>query len=436
VNRREFGALTLAAIAGPRWPGRSPSALWAGPSVNGERLLRTLRELGRIGRTEDGGVSRVAYGEADLAGREYVRGLIDDAGLDSSIDFAGNLIGRREGREPGLAPLLFGSHIDSVPDGGNYDGPVGSLGAIEVAATLAERGIRTRHPLEVVVFSNEEGGKTGSRAWIGAVRERELAIMTASGKTIGEGIDSIGGDAARLDAVRRSPGSIAGFVELHVEQGGVLDQSGVSIGVVQGIVGIKRWNVVVRGFANHAGTTPMDQRQDAMLGAARFIDAANRIIRDEPGRQVGTVGRIAASPGAPNVIPGEVTASLELRDLDMAKIDRLLQTIREETERIGRETGTRFEFDEFYISEAALTDVRFRDWVAESASDLGFSKLDMPSGAGHDAQSMAKLGPVGMIFVPSVGGVSHSPREYTRPEDVVAGADVLLGTVLRADAAL
>jgi N-carbamoyl-L-amino-acid hydrolase len=437
MNRREFGASVLAASGAALTGSAPPGRLRQQPlRVNGERLLTQLGELSEFGKNPQGGVSRVAYSDADAAGRDYVMSLMRAAELEPTIDLAGNILGRRGGSDSSLAPIMFGSHIDSVPEGGNYDGPLGSLGAIELIRTLDENEVANRHPLEVVVFQNEEGGKTGSRAMIGEVRPRELDLVTHSGKTIAQGIDHIGGDSARLDEVRREPNSLAAFLELHVEQGGVLDHEGIDIGVVEGIVGIRRWNVTVSGFANHAGTTPMDIRQDALLAGARFVDAVNRVVRSVPGRQVGTVGRIAAAPGAPNVIPGRVTMSLELRDLDMNKIEDIYQRIHREAEDIGAATGTTFDLEEFYLSSAALADDRIKAVIAESADELGLSRVAMPSGAGHDAQSIAKLGPIGMVFVPSVGGISHSPQEFTKPEDVVNGADVLLKAVLRADGTL
>jgi len=228
----------------------------------------------------------------------------------------------------------------------------------------------------------------------------------------------------------REPGSIAAYVELHIEQGGTLDAEGVEIGVVEGIVGIGWWDVTVEGTPNHAGTTPMDQRRDALLSAARFIQEVNRVVRSVPGRQVGTVGRIEARPGAPNVIPGTVRLSLELRDLDASKIHEIYQRIEEAAQAIGRADGTSFAFRRSENLQPALSTPAVRDGVRNAARTLGLSTKDMPSGAGHDAQDMAKLGPMGMIFVPSVDGISHSPREYSRPEDVANGANVLLHTVL------
>jgi len=441
MNRRQFsfamlraaGALTLA----PRLLiGASPNARRpAPPRVNGPRLNRHLTELSEFGKNPQGGVTRLAYSDADRQARDYVMGLMRAARLDAQIDAAGNLIGRRAGREARLPPVLFGSHIDSVPEGGNYDGDVGSLGAIEVAQTLAEHGIVTRHPLEVIVFQNEEGGLIGSRALSGDLSERELDLVSRSGKTIRDGIRFIGGHPDRLASVRRKRGDIAAYLELHIEQGGFLDAERIDIGIVEGIVGINWWDVTIEGFANHAGTTPMDRRRDALLAAAKFIEAVNRVVTSVPGRQVGTVGRIQALPGAPNVIPGKVVLSLELRDLEAAKIAMLYERIRAEARQIADASGTTFDFKEINVNVPAPTDPRVRAIIAESARALGLSTKLMPSGAGHDAQDMARLGPVGMIFVPSVGGISHSPREFSRPEDVVNGANVLVGAVLGVDEA-
>ncbi len=413
---------------------KGPLAGQTAPRVDGERLNRRLAELGQFGANPEGGVSRVAYGEADLAAREWVLGLMADAGLDAGIDGVGNLVGRKPGTVSGLRPISIGSHIDSVPGGGNYDGQVGSMGAVEVAQTLADAGHALRHPLEVLIFQNEEGGKTGSRAVVGVVQPRELDVVTASGMSTRDGIAAIGGDAGALDAVRRQPGDIAAFLELHIEQGAVLEREGVRIGVVEGIVGIRRWFVVVEGFANHAGTTPMNQRRDAMVTAARIIDHVNDVALTTPGSQVATVGRLEAEPGVPNVVPGRVTFTLEIRDLAMEKIASVFETIEAGAHEIAARNDTSVVFDEFYESRAAPTEERIRALIEESAEGLGLPHMRMPSGAGHDAQSMADIGPIGMIFVPSVDGISHSPRELSHPEDITAGADVLLHTILKIDA--
>ena len=437
MNRRDFTRSCLAATASvvvSSLRSRRLPFTREVPRVNGARLNQSLADLSRFGANPQGGVSRVAYSDADRDARAWVMDLMRAATLEPRIDAAGNIVARRAGSDPSAKPLVFGSHIDSVPEGGNYDGDVGSLSAIEAARTLAEHGIVTRHPLEVVIFQNEEGGLVGSRAWIGELTNRDLGLTSRSGKTIADGIRFIGGDPSRLAEVRRPPGSIAGYLELHIEQGGTLDRERVPIGVVEGIVGIGWWDVTITGFANHAGTTPMNERHDALLAAAKFIELVNRVVTSEPGRQVGTVGRIQALPGAPNVIPGQVVASLELRDLEAAKIERLYQAIVRETAAIGRVSGTTFAFKETNRQAPALSDPAVREVIASAAKDLGLATKVLPSGAGHDAQDMSHLGPMGMIFVPSVGGISHAPRELTRPDDVVNGANVLLGALLKMDA--
>jgi N-carbamoyl-L-amino-acid hydrolase len=437
MNRRQFnfgllgtaGAITLRPFAFPPVASQPPLR------VNGARISAHLNALAEFGKNPQGGVSRLAYSEADRRGREYVFGLMQRAKLDVSIDAAANIIGRRAGSDQSLKPLLFGSHIDSVPEGGNYDGDVGSLGAIEVAQTLAENNLTTRHPLEVVIFQNEEGGLIGSRAMNGELTEKELDLVSRSGKTIREGINFIGGDTTKLSGVKRNQGSIAAYLELHIEQGGILEAEKIDIGVVEGIVGINWWDVTIEGFANHAGTTAMNNRQDALLAAARFIEAVNRVVTSIPGRQVGTVGRIQALPGAPNVIPGKVVLSLELRDLDAAKIQMMYQKIRSEADQIAQASRTKFDFKEINVNTPAPTDPRIRSLIDQSAKELGLSTKQMPSGAGHDAQDMARLAPVGMIFVPSIGGISHSPKEFSRPQDITNGAQVLLGAVMKVDVA-
>jgi len=414
-----------------------PVTLAAAPAdirANADRMEQHIKALSAFGANADGGVDRIAFSEADLAARAYIRDLMREAGLSVRMDTAGNIIGRREGSEPGLPVIMFGSHIDSVPGGGNYDGDVGVIGAIEVIQLLRDNGIRTRHPLEVVSFTDEEGGLTGSRAMIGKVDYRMLSVVSHSGMTIGEGIDAVGGDPNRLDLAERKPGELKAFIELHIEQGGFLDAEHIDIGVVEGIVGIRWWDVTIEGLANHAGTTPMNRRWDALLSAAEYILAVNRVVTRMPGGQVATVGRIHAKPGAPNVIPGEVVLSLEIRDLDAAKIQRVFDEISAEGRRIANAHFTPIRYAEINVaSPPAPTDERMRRIIAAAADGLGLSFKFMPSGAGHDAQDMALITPTGMIFVPSVKGISHSPQEFTSANDMANGASVLLRTVLEID---
>jgi N-carbamoyl-L-amino-acid hydrolase len=419
--------LTAATIASPVLRSQS------GPLVNGDRMMEDLNAMGDIGKDPAGGISRVAYSEADRRGREFVIGLMRAAGLTTSIDSAGNISGRRAGTGPGLPVMIIGSHVDSVPQGGNYDGIVGSLGAIEVAQTLNEGHVTLQHPLEVLIFQNEEGGLKGSRAISGELREEELNQTTRSGKTLREGITFIGGDPAHLADVRRKSADIFAYLELHIQQGGSLSAEKINIGVVEGIVGNHRWDVTIEGTANHAGTTPMDQRHDALLAAARFIEAVNREVTSIPGHQVATVGRIQAIPGAYNVVPGKVILGLDVRDLDEARINMVFDRIHDDADQIAQVSGTKFSFQEIVADRPALTDPRLRKIIADSADQLGLTTKLVQSGATQDAQSIGRLAPIGMIFVPSVGGISHAPEEFTQPQDVVNGVNVLLRSVLQLD---
>jgi len=408
--------------------------------VQQERLWQTLQKLSEFGKNPEGGVSRVGFTEADLAGRAYVMTLMREAGLEVRVDPAGNILGKRAG-SANLPLLLFGSHIDSVPHGGNFDGDVGSLGALEVIRALNEQKIKTRHPLEVVVWTNEEGGRFyaglfGSSAAAGIMGADVGQRKDEAGENLSAWLTRIGGDATRIKEAKIAPGSVAGYVELHIEQGAVLDEANIPIGVVQGIVGISSRKCTARGFANHAGTTPMNRRKDALAAAARAVLAVREEVRAEPGRQVGTVGWMKIEPAATNVIPGRVTFPVELRDLDAEKIGRIAARILQRFEAIGKEENVEISCAAPDLEEPALTAPAFRDAIRTSAKEAGLNTMDLPSGAGHDAQNVARFAPVGMIFVPSRAGISHSPLEFSSPEQVANGAEVLYRTILRLDVQL
>ena len=433
-SRREFLTRTAPAAV----------ALWPGPvlgqasrsvpdDIRSERIASRMEALSRLGATPEGGVSRTAGSDADLAARERFGAWLREAGLAVRTDLAGNLIGHLPGAEPALRPLLTGSHLDSVPEGGNFDGVVGSMGALEAATAIAASGARLRHPLEVAVFFNEENGKTGSRALAGEVSTDEMDLPVYGGLTLGEALSRVGGSPDRISEAALETGHYAGFLELHIEQGPTLDREGFEIGVVQGIVGIRRFRVTVSGFANHAGTTAMGIRRDALVTAGRFLVAVHEETQAWPGRQVATVGRIEARPGAPNVIPGEVELSLEIRDLRMETIEALYQRFQELGKELAAQNQTSIAFEPYYLSRAAPCDPAFMDTVEAAAESLGFSNLRLPSGAGHDAQSIANLAPIGMVFVPSRDGISHSPREFTSVTDITNGTRVLLESLRRLD---
>ncbi len=268
------------------------SIVQAQVKVNEDRLENRIKELAQFGIQENGETERVAFSDADVEAQQWVISQLKGMGLATYVDYAGNVIAKRFGTDKNLAPISFGSHIDRVPNGGNYDGCVGSMAALEVIETLNENNIATKHPLEVIIFSNEEGGVVGSRAMAGHLNKTALSIKNSTGYTIGEGMMRLGGDTTKIAEVARKKGDIAAFLELHIEQGGTLEKEKLDIGIVEGIVGLKWWNVEFKGFSNHAGTTPMNARKDALLAASKFIIAVNEVANSFEGAQVATVGRI------------------------------------------------------------------------------------------------------------------------------------------------
>lgn len=402
--------------------------------VNEKRIESRILELSKFGKDDKGRGYRVAYTKGDIEGRAWFMDLMKKAGLDPTIDAAGNIIGKRKGNNPSLKPIAFGSHIDMVPDGGNYDGTLGSIGALEVIEILNENNLITEHPLEVIIFGNEEGGTIGSKAITSGLTKEGLAQKSQSGLTMAEGISAIGGNPDNISSIIRKKGDIKAFLELHIEQGGILEKENIQIGVVEGIVGILHWEVTVEGFANHAGSTPMNMRQDALLAASQFVIAVNEVINSVKGSQVGTVGKIAVQPGAFNVIPGKVSLGLEIRDLSAPKIELLFKEIEKRATKIALSSKTKFTFErQPNPSMPALTDKTLQQTINTIAKSLGFSTKFMQSGAGHDAQHMADIAPVAMIFVPSVNGISHSPKEFTKTVDMTNGTNVLLQTILSID---
>jgi beta-ureidopropionase / N-carbamoyl-L-amino-acid hydrolase len=404
------------------------------------KLRQRIEQLSVFGRPAGGsfadGVSRIAYSDADIAGRRFVMAEMKAAGLEPRIDPAGNIFGRRRGGTTG-SPILFGSHIDSVPNGGNFDGDLGSLSALAAIEALDAAGIATRHPLEMVVWAHEEGFAFGrgiacSRIVAGLVADGDMA-QAWNGTTRADAIRRIGGDPDRILEARRPRGAHHCYLELHIEQGGTLERSNTAIGVVEGIVAIDRYEAVITGFANHAGTTPIAERHDAMLAAAHLTIAVRDAVTRVPGRQVGTVGQIEITPNSPNVIPGGARLSIELRDLSSQKLAAIMSDIRARAREIASSTRTTIEFSQAMAAEAATATPEVQGAIERAAGSLGLSASRLPSGAGHDAQNMALIGPMGMIFVPSVGGVSHSPNELTHWDDCARGADVLLRTILEMD---
>ena len=406
-------------------------------AINGERLNRSLEELGRIGDTPQG-MQRVAFSPLDVAGREHTVSLMRLAGLEVTTDPAGNIIGRREGSEPGLPAIGIGSHVDTVPNGGKYDGALGTLAAIECAQTLHDRGIVTRHPVEVLVFTNEEG--TGFHTWLfgsqamaGTLSPADLQMVDQDGVSLQERLSDIGGNIDRIHQAARKPADLAAYFELHIEQGPTLHQSGVPIGVVTGITGKAGFEVKVIGAANHAGTTPMPVRRDALVSASRLVLAAQRVASELEVCRVSTVGQISASPNATNVIPGVVEFSAEFRDVERQALVSAEAEFRRAAREVEASDGVTVEINALPPTTPAPIAANMQDMVARAAGSAGLEVSRLPSGAGHDAQSMAALTGVAMIFVPSVNGISHSPHEYSTPESCANGAQVLMELLLMAD---
>jgi beta-ureidopropionase / N-carbamoyl-L-amino-acid hydrolase len=397
--------------------------------------LEALSLIGRpAGGTFESGVSRIGYSDTDLAGRKLFMGLLQQAGASVRIDAAGNIFGSRPGSDPSLPPLLFGSHIDSVPQGGNFDGCLGSLSAVRILRLLHEQKILTRRPLTAVAWACEEASFSGtslngSRAAAGVLKPKEME-MVSRGLTKAEAIRRIGGDPAKLASALIPRGAYHAYLELHIEQGGTLEREGIPIGVVEGIVSIDDYHVVVKGTPNHAGTTPMKDRQDALIAAAQLTLAVREIVMAEAGAQVGTVGHLEVSPNAVNVIPGEVQMSIEIRDLSSAKLERLAEKIRTRAAAIASQSGTQITITSNGHNESAVAAPEIQRVIEASAKKLNLKTRHLPSGAGHDAQQMAKIMPMGMIFIPSIGGISHSPKELSSWQDCANGANVLLETVL------
>jgi beta-ureidopropionase / N-carbamoyl-L-amino-acid hydrolase len=405
--------------------------------VDSQRLQGTLEKLSEFGRNPEGGVTRLGYSETDMAAREYVIGLMNGAGLEVRVDAAGNIFGRRGGSEK-LPVLLFGSHIDSVLHGGNFDGDVGSMGALEVMRALNDGKVKTRHPLEAVIWTNEEGnhfglGTLGSGVAAGLLGPEILTRKDDQGLTFADWLKRYGQDPANLTDARIPAGALAAFLELHIEQGPYLDEGKIPIGVVQGIVALKRWKCSVAGFANHAGTTPMNRRRDALAAASKDVLAVREVVRAETGRQVGTVGYMKAEPGAINVIPGRAEFPVELRDLDAAKIDRMWGGIQGKFKQIDKEENVETQCALLEDVAAANADPGIQNAIREAAKSLGLATMDLPSAAVQDSQHIAKIAPMGMIFVPSREGISHSPKEFSSWQDIGNGAEVLYRVVLTLD---
>lgn len=399
--------------------------------INADRLWNSLMELARIGATPKGGVRRLTLTDEDRGARDLFCRWAREAGLAVEVDGIGNIFARRAGTEPGLAPIAMGSHLDSQPSGGKFDGAYGVMAGLEVLRTLNDAGVRTRAPLEVVSWTNEEGSRftpvmMGSGVFTGAYPlEHVRAQKDIEGRTVGGELDRIG------YAGSAGPHKLGGYFEAHIEQGPVLENEGKTIGVVQGALGQRWYDVTVTGQDAHAGPTPMELRQDALIGASRLVLEVNRIAREFPDYARGTVGFLQVKPNSRNVIPGEVRTTVDFRNARAATLDAMCEALQRAARAIEAECRVRIELRENVYFKPCEFDPALVAQVRAAAAALGHAHRDIVSGAGHDAVNVARVVPAAMVFVPCAGGISHNEIESATPADLAAGCNVLLHAALR-----
>lgn len=407
-------------------------------TVNLDRLMADLEAFSAIGGDGQGGVTRLAFTSADQSARRLFQDKLAAAGLRVRVDAFGNVFGRRGGRETALPPVLLGSHLDSVPNGGRFDGPLGVLSALEVVRMLDDARAETRRPVEVACFAAEESsrfgsGTLGSKAVVGKLKPDMLdRLRDPEGRTLAEVLQECGLLPDRLPEVRRRPREYHAYLELHLEQGAVLEHAGIPIGLVTGIAAPTRFRVTYTGRADHSGATPMGLRRDALVAGAELVLSVRRIVLAQGSpTSVGTVGVLRVQPGAMNVIPGQASLGIDLRDIDADAKTRIAKKVQAAARRIAR----KWKLD---VSVETLTDEspvplseRVRQVSAAACQACGIPFQELPSGAGHDAMYIAEIAETGMIFVRCREGISHNPAEFVEPQDIAAGAAVLAETALR-----
>lgn len=407
--------------------------------TNINRVVSRLEAIYQCGKKEDGTYTRMAFSEEDVKGRKLFTSWAENLGMTCHVDEAGNLIAHMDGQDNSLPAIMMGSHLDTVPDGGRYDGVTGCVGGLEVCEVLKENAVVPKHPIEVIVFTDEEGfrfgkGLLGSSAFCGQnpdVNDEELDIY---GNPRGEVMKSYGIASANVMKAKRAPKTVQSFIELHVEQGFRLYKTNTPVGIVSSIAGVNRYEVTVVGEANHAGSTAMADRKDALVAASGFINKVPDITRAYGNEfTVATVGTIKVTPHSVNVIPGTCTFSLEIRDQSSEIMKLIEDKLHEELENISKKYGVTYTFTPTsYHNPAPMSDM-VKGTIEEAVKGLGIDYTVIPSGAFHDSLIMTSVFPTGMIFVPSKDGISHSRYEYTAPEDIENGCNVLLNTVLKLD---
>jgi N-carbamoyl-L-amino-acid hydrolase len=422
---------------------RQPTAIGPStlPAINQRRLMRDLNAIGRIGIGNRGGVTRLVFSIKELRSRQVLIHLMRQAGLKIHIDSIGNIFGRLDGKDAKAPAVLSGSHLDTVIHGGKYDGPVGVIGALEAVRTISECKIPTHSPLEVVCFVGEESSRfgfstLGSSLVAGEVHVKDLVnAVDAQGTKLADVLAGLGIAPRQMHAIRRDPKTLKAYLELHIEQGPILEAIGKRIGLVTSIAAPSRFRIVFIGQADHSGTTPMEMRKDALVAAAQLIEFIEQTCRKfsamAKGRVVGTVGAMKIEPGVINAVPGKTELLVDIRAITAQAKDRVARLVKQEARRIARRR--KIDVEVFTIREENPVPLD-RGLLKLTQHICNEKKLDyeiMPSGAGHDAMQMAKITPAGMIFIPSQRGISHNPLEWTDPNDIGLGAQVLMETMVR-----
>ena len=405
-------------------------------NINLERIIKDIETLATFNATLGKGVTRLSFTKEDRQAREYIKEEMKSIGLKVWEDGYSNLFGRKEGKDPSAPAIMIGSHFDSVINGGPFDGVAGLVAALEVARVLVENKVDTYYPIEVVAMNDEEGvrfgtGLSNSRAMVGAIGEEELdKAVDKDGISLRQAMIDFG-ITPDLEDAKRPKDSIKAFIELHIEQGPILEDNGKDIGLVETIVGIDKYDCIFKGKPGHAGTTPMINRKDALIGASEFVLAINRMVKEVGQGTVGTVGELNVSPNAPNVIPGHVQLSVDIRSNKDENIKTIGNEIIKEVERIEKSLDIDIEVKNTLYVPPVHMSKEITDIMEKSTKELGYSYMRMNSGAGHDAMIMAEIASTSLIFVPSKDGLSHHPDEWTDYEDLKKGVEVMLDTVIQ-----
>jgi len=409
--------------------------------VNNRRLMRDLNAIGRIGIGNHGAVTRLVFSIKELRSRQVLIHLMRQAGLTVRIDAIGNIFGRFEGSDPRAPAVLAGSHLDTVIHGGKYDGPVGVIGALEAVRTISENKIRVRSPLEVVCFVGEESSRfgfstLGSSLAAGEVHADDLThAVDPQGTKLENVLASLGITPRNLKSMRRDPKTLKAYLELHIEQGPILEAKGKRIGLVTSIAAPSRFRIIFKGRADHSGTTPMNMRKDALVASAQLIEHIEKVCRQyasmEKGRVVGTVGAIKVEPGVINAVPGRAELAIDIRGASAQSKNRVARLVKQQARVIAKKRGIGVEVLTIREEDPVPLDKRLLLLTRELCDEKQINYEIMPSGAGHDAMQMAKITPAAMIFVPSKRGISHNPLEWTDPKDIALGTQLLMETMVR-----